>query len=119
MMQQVRLIDFTKDDLETVIIDCLKAFHKYGDAPKPQPMPTHGRVMSLPDVVAYTGISKSTIYKLTSRGEMPFSKRSKRLFFEREAIDAWLLERPAHTKSDTERDVNQFLANAGKRRRVA
>lgn len=109
----------TKDDLETVILDCLKAFHKYGDAPQTKAMPTHGRVMSLPELIAYTGISKSTIYKLTSTGDLPHSKRSKRLFFERDLIDAWLLERPAHTKSDTEKEVNYFLATTGTRRRVA
>ena len=109
----------TKDDLETVIIDCLKAFHRYGDAAQPRTMPTHSRVMSLPELIAYTGISKSTIYKLTSAGDLPHSKKSKRLFFERDLIDKWLMSQPANTRSDTEKAVSQFLATTGTRRRVA
>lgn len=36
-MQQVIMTTLTKDDLETVIIDCLKAFHRYNDlAPQVQ-----------------------------------------------------------------------------------
>jgi len=115
MTNPFEAMDARLSNIESLLIDI-----KHGsNALAPLPMPAHGRVMTLPDVVAYTRISKSTIYKLTSRGEMPFSKRSKRLFFEREAIDAWLLERPAHTKSDTEKDVNKFLANAGYRSRRA
>ena len=118
-MEALLMTTLTKDELETLVIDCLKAFHKYSDSNISQAMPTPGRVMTLPDLVAYSGMAASTIYKLTSKGEMPHSKRAKRLFFERDQIDAWLLERPAHTKADTEKEVNQFLATAGSRRRVA
>lgn len=74
-----------------------------------------GKIMTIDDVADYAGIAKSTIYKLTSSGEMPHSKRGRRLYFDRDQIDTWLMGQPAHTKSDTETSVNEFLANVGKR----
>ncbi len=115
MTNPFEAIDARLSNIESLLIDIKHG----GKSIAAQTMPQHGRVMSLPELIAYTGISKSTIYKLTSAGDLPHSKKSKRLFFERDLIDAWLLERPAHTKSDTEKSVNQFLATAGSRRRVA
>ena len=49
------------------------------------------KVLDVERVSAYTGLSKDTIYKYTRNSEIPHSKRGKKLFFDREAIDAWLL----------------------------
>ena len=42
------------------------------------------------EAVRYTGIPKSSIYKMTSLHEIPFSKPKGRLIFKRTAIDEWL-----------------------------
>ena len=115
MTNPFEAIDARLSNIESLLIDIKHG----GKSLAAQTMPTHGRVMTLPELVAYSGMAASTIYKLTSSGDLPHSKRGKKLYFDREAIDAWLLERPAHTKSDTEKAVNQFLANAGSRRRIA
>jgi len=48
-------------------------------------------VLNIDQLVSYTGIPKDTIYKYTRECKIPHSKRGKRLFFDRSAIDAWLL----------------------------
>ncbi len=115
MANPFEAIDARLSNIESLLIDIKHG----GKSLAAQTMPTHGRVMTLPELVAYSDMAASSIYKLTAAGEIPHGKRGKKLYFDREAIDAWLLERPAHTKSDTEREVNQFLVNAGSRRRVA
>ncbi len=49
------------------------------------------KVLDVDKLSAYTGLSKDTIYKYTRNSQIPHSKRGKKLFFDREAIDAWLL----------------------------
>ena len=49
----------------------------------------------------YSGLSKSTIYKLTSRRKIPFScPNGKILFFDKEKIDRWLLSNPVRTADE-------------------
>lgn len=56
-------------------------------------------VLTLDEAVEYTGISRSYLYKLTAKGEIPFSKpRGKLLYFSREKLDQWLLSN-AHKSS--------------------
>ena len=49
------------------------------------------KVLDIDKLCTYTGLSKDTIYKYTRNSQIPHSKRGKKLFFDREAIDAWLL----------------------------
>lgn len=43
----------------------------------------------------YTGISKSTLYKMTSAHEIPYYKpHGKLIFFERKELDCWLRQNP-------------------------
>jgi excisionase family DNA binding protein len=50
-------------------------------------------VLNINELAKYTGYSKSYIYKLTSRGAIPYFKPSgKSVFFDRVEIDVWLLK---------------------------
>lgn len=63
-------------------------------------------VMSLEEASEYTGISRSYLYKLTSKGEIPFSKpRGKMIYFSKEKLDDWLL-------SDSWRSTRELKAEA-------
>lgn len=54
--------------------------------------------------------SKSTIYKKTYSGEIPHSKRGKRLFFDLEEIDAWMMENKVDRAKQIEEEVNNILS---------
>jgi excisionase family DNA binding protein len=47
---------------------------------------------NLEEICIYTGFSKSTIYKHTMNGTIPYYKRGRMLFFKREEIEKWLME---------------------------
>ena len=51
---------------------------------------TQKAVLNIDEICILTGLSKSTIYKLTMNGKIPFYKQSKHLFFDRLEIEAWL-----------------------------
>ena len=49
-------------------------------------------VLTFEEATAYRGISESHLYKLTSAREIPFSKpNGKKLYFERERLNKWML----------------------------
>lgn len=48
-------------------------------------------ILDIGELARYTNISKQTLYKLTANHEIPHSKVGKKLFFDKKAIDAWVL----------------------------
>lgn len=59
-------------------------------------------VLTLEEASAYTGLSTSSIYKLTSTQEIPHYKpRGKMLYFKRDELDAWLLQHRVRTNDET------------------
>ena len=52
------------------------------------------KVFNTTDLHRYTGLSKSTIYKLTSTGKIPHnSPTGKIIFFDKDEVDSWLLSK--------------------------
>ena len=49
-----------------------------------------GDMVNLDRAAAILDISKYTLYGLTSRGEIPFFKRGKRLYFSKKALEQWI-----------------------------
>lgn len=48
-------------------------------------------VLTLKEAVKYTGYTQSYIYRLVSKGKIPFSKpNGKSLFFKRKELERWL-----------------------------
>jgi excisionase family DNA binding protein len=67
---------------------------------------THKTVFTFDDVVEYTGLSKSYLYKLTCTGRIPHSKpNGKQLFFDKKEIDKWLLRNKAKTADEIEAEA--------------
>ncbi|SFF71487.1 MULTISPECIES: helix-turn-helix domain-containing protein [Salegentibacter] len=61
----------------------------------------HKTVLTFDQACDYTGISRNYMYKLTARGEIPFSKpKGKLIFFSREKLDDWLLNNSHSSKEE-------------------
>ena len=48
-------------------------------------------ILDIDELARYINISKQTIYKLTAEHKVPHSKLGRKLFFDKKAIDAWIL----------------------------
>lgn len=69
----------------------------------------HKTVMTFDEACDYTGISRSYMYKLTARGEIPFSKpRGKLIFFSREKLDKWLLNNNHSSKEEIKQQAVEY-----------
>lgn len=63
-------------------------------------------ILTLEEVAKYTNYSKSYIYKLTSKREIPcYKPNGKQLYFKRTEIDEWLLTNRKMTNKEIESEV--------------
>lgn len=63
-------------------------------------------VLNFEELVEYTGLSHSYLYKLTSKGNIPFYRpNGKHLYFNKEEIDAWLLRNRSKTNEEIENEI--------------
>ena len=73
-------------------------------------------ILTLEEVAKYTNYSKSYIYKLTSRREIPcYKPNGKQLYFKRTEIDEWLLTNRNKTNQEIEREIATKSVLAQKR----
>lgn len=76
------------------------------------------KILSLTEFCEHTGLSKQTAYKLTSAQKVPHSKRGKRIYFDREKVDEWLLENRVATHSEIQQQASEYLLKNPNRRRA-
>ena len=63
-------------------------------------------ILTLEELAKYTNYSKSYIYKLTSRREIPcYKPNGKQLYFKRTEIEEWLLSNRKMTNKEIESEV--------------
>ena len=112
-----KFIITTPEELSALIDERFRlAFKHY--SPQPDTTPTTRKIMSLAEFCEYTGLSRQTAYKLTSGKKAPHSKRGKRLYFDREKVDAWLLENQVATHSEIQGKANDYFLKKPVRRRA-
>lgn len=109
MLDKVVLL--TQDELEMMIAEVVDRTLKEQQAA--QPAVSHPEVMDIDAFCAYTGLSKQTVYRKTRKGEVPHSKRGKRLYFDKREVDEWLLANKVSRKTINEQAEAYF-----KKRRV-
>lgn len=79
---------------------------------------TGKRVFDLDQFCDYTGIGKQTAYRLTSRGEVPHSKRGKRLYFDKAQVDAWLLANHVGGSAEADWKANEYIMTKQRAKRA-
>ena len=73
-------------------------------------------VLNFDEVAAYTGLSKSYLYKLTSTGGIPcYKPNGKQIYFNKTEIDRWLMQNRKATNDEIESQAATFvtLKNGG------
>lgn len=67
-------------------------------------------VLNFDEVAAYTGLSKSHLYKLTCTGGIPcYKPQGKHLYFNKQEIDQWLLKNKKLTHAEIESEAATFI----------
>lgn len=68
------------------------------------------KVFTVVDLSDYCGFSKSHIYKLVARSQIPYSKPyGKTLFFDKDKIDEWLLKNSSSSKQENKERAQSYV----------
>jgi excisionase family DNA binding protein len=111
-MEHKIAIFLTTDELRQIITESVQDALKSQRQPEAAPA---RKSMTVDEVAAFIGLSKSTIYIKTMRGLIPHYKRDKRVFFERDEIEAWLLENKRITTAEAAQQADKYIASKLKR----
>lgn len=69
-------------------------------------------IFNLDEAATYLNMSKSTLYKLTSKKEIPHYKPNRFIFFERSELDKWIRSAAVKTEDQLNDQVNAYtMAN--------
>lgn len=67
-------------------------------------------VLTFEEGCEFTGLSKSYMYKLTHRNQIPFFKpHGKNIYFSREELEKWLLKNPVKTAEAVEQEAANYV----------
>ena len=67
-------------------------------------------VLNFDEVAAYTGLSKSYLYKLTCSGGIPcYKPQGKHIYFNKQEIDQWLLQNRKATTRELDNQATTFV----------
>lgn len=63
------------------------------------------KVLSFEQGCEYLGYKKSSVYKMISNNILPYSKPRRKIFFEREALENWMLRNSSNGLSVNQKSV--------------
>lgn len=73
-------------------------------------------VLTLKEVADYTGLSRSYLYKLTMRQEIPHYKpNGKQIYFNRLELDKWLQSNRVSTQEELAQQAQTYCMKGGRR----
>ena len=68
-------------------------------------------IFNFDEAAAYLNMSKSTLYKLTSRKEIPHYKPNRFVFFEKSELDKWIRASVVKTDGQLNDEANSYIMN--------
>ena len=72
-------------------------------------------ILSIEQACQYLKLAKQTIYGFTSKNEIPFFKKGKKLYFKKSELEQWLLDGRQKTHREIRADAVEFINNRKKR----
>lgn len=89
-MQAVTITQITPPELEALIESTMKRILSASPVIQPAPKREDSDFLNISGAMEVTGLEKSTIYNLWSQGKIPGYKKSRRLYFKKSELIAWI-----------------------------
>lgn len=103
-MNNITVTQLTETDVQKIVRkEIREALEEY------LPIQNQSKILTIDEAATYLTISKSHLYKLTSRGTIPHSKQGKRIYFSKAKLDVWLLENNVKGVTELTEEVNDYL----------
>jgi len=94
--------------IENLILDLKR------NSPKGEPSELSEQLFTIQQAADFLSLAVPTIYSMVSRGELPYMKRSKRLYFSRLELINYLKAGRKKTNAETIAEAGQYLINKKK-----
>ncbi len=93
-----KIIVTTKDELQEIIHESVKSAISEQNTQQQSEEPD--KMMSLKEAAIFLNLAQQTVYGFTSKQQIPFIKKGKKLYFRKSELEKWLME--GNIKSDIE-----------------
>ena len=67
-------------------------------------------VLDLSEAAVFTGYSESHLYNLTSKRQIPHYKKNRKLYFKKQELEEWMLEREVKTEKDIQSKASTYVS---------
>jgi hypothetical protein len=81
-----RIIDLTVDQFQQLIVDAMKKNPAMQNEEKSDVLD----LVSIEEAMKITNLARQTIYGLVCHRKIPFIKKSRKLYFSRKKLNAWI-----------------------------
>ena len=109
----MEIIIISPSDLETLIKTSIRTAFAERSSNSKQ---SSNEFLSMDEAVKFLKIPKASIYQLTSKREIPFVKRSRRIFFKKSDLETWLEGGRKQTREEIEAEALREMSKSGKRK---
>lgn len=111
IMESLKIIQLTPSDLQELIEQSLnKVFDLKINNKESQNIKT---LLTIDEASKFLSLSKTTLYSKVSRREIPFMKRSKRLYFSQEELISYVKEGRKQTTDEVQSEPENYLKKKG------
>lgn len=100
-----QIILTSKDELENLIQSSIRKV--LGEHGKENPKNEQDRILSVKEAAAFLNLALQTLYGFTSKREIPFIKRGKKLYFRQSELESWLMEGKKRSKAQIEKGLRE------------
>jgi excisionase family DNA binding protein len=99
-----QVIVTSKDELENIILLSIRKvfFEKENSTAELD----QDKIFSIKEACTFLNLAQQTLYGFTSRREIPFIKRGKKLYFRKSELKNWLLEGKKKSKKELSDENN-------------
>lgn len=114
-MNDILLTPIRLNELEVLIHNSVvRAMRTQATQPKEPAEEETKELLSIDEAADLLGLSKPTIYSKCSRGELPYMKRSKRLYFSRTELIEYIKAGRVKTNEERQDEVRNHLLKVKK-----
>lgn len=86
----IKIIVTTKDELQEIIHESVKPAITEQNTQQQSEEPD--KMMSLKEAAIFLNLAQQTVYGFTSKQQIPFIKKGKKLYFRKSELEKWLME---------------------------
>lgn len=100
----------TANQLETLIIESVKAVLEYREIPTKE-QSKQDDLLTVEEAATFLHLAKQTIYERTAAGTIPCMKQGKRLYFSKKELTDYIAQGKRLTASEAAAQASNYLSN--------